>query len=108
MVFGPPWFLLEEMPGNRTRLVVSSYTSARPRLIHAIQNFVFWEPAHWIMQTRQFANLERRIDEVESAPRRLLGPPERDNRVVTEHPGSHLNRTPPEAVRRRWEAPFSD
>jgi hypothetical protein len=51
------------MPGNRTRLVVSSYTSARPRLIHAIQNFFFWEPAHWIMQTRQFANLERRIDE---------------------------------------------
>jgi len=76
-------FRLEEMPGNRTRLVVSSYTSARPRLVQAIQNFVFWEPAHWIMQTRQFANLERRIDEVESAPRRLLGRPERDNRAVT-------------------------
>jgi proline iminopeptidase len=55
-------FLLEELPENRTRLVVSGYQSARPRLVQAIQNFIFWEPAHWIMQTRQFANLKWRVE----------------------------------------------
>jgi hypothetical protein len=55
-------FLLEELPEQRTRLVVSGYAIARPRLLQAIGNFVFWEPAHWIMQTRQFANLKRRTE----------------------------------------------
>jgi proline iminopeptidase len=56
-------FLLESIPGNRTRLVVSGYASARPQLVHTVQNFVFWEPAHWVMQTRQFANLKRRAEQ---------------------------------------------
>jgi hypothetical protein len=55
-------FLLEELPEQRTRLVVSGYAIARPRLLQAIGNFAFWEPAHWIMQTRQFANLKRRTE----------------------------------------------
>jgi hypothetical protein len=55
-------FVLEELPEDRMRLVVSGYQSARPRLVQAIQNFIFWEPAHWIMQTRQFANLKRRVE----------------------------------------------
>jgi proline iminopeptidase len=55
-------FLLEEFPVGRTRLVVSGYQAARPPLVQAIQNFIFWEPAHWIMQTRQFANLKRRVE----------------------------------------------
>ena len=42
--------------------MVSGYQSARPRLVQAIQNYIFWEPAHWIMQTRQFANLKRRVE----------------------------------------------
>ena len=55
-------FQLKELPGGRTRLVVSGYASARPWLLQAIGNFIFWEPAHWIMQTRQFANLRRRAE----------------------------------------------
>jgi hypothetical protein len=55
-------FLLEELPGSRTRLVVSGYGSARPRAITAIVDAIFWEPAHWIMQVRQFANLSRRAE----------------------------------------------
>jgi hypothetical protein len=55
-------FLLQELPGERTRLIVSGYASARPRLVQAMIAFVFWEPAHWIMQMRQFANLERRAE----------------------------------------------
>jgi hypothetical protein len=53
-------FLLEELPERRTRLVISGYAAARPRLLQAIANFLLWEPAHWIMQRRQFANLKRR------------------------------------------------
>jgi hypothetical protein len=53
-------FLLKELPGGRTRLVVSGYACSRPRALTAVTDFFFWEPAHWIMQTRQFANLKRR------------------------------------------------
>lgn len=55
-------FLLNELPDERTRLVVSGYASVRPRLAGAITDFLIWEPAHWIMQQRQFANLKRRAE----------------------------------------------
>jgi proline iminopeptidase len=55
-------FLLAEVAGERTRVVVSGYADARPRLLQAVQNLLFWEPSHWIMQTRQFANLKRRAE----------------------------------------------
>ena len=60
-------FLLEELPGEGTRLVVSGYATGRPWRLLAFANFMFWEPAHWIMQTRQFANLKRRAER----PRRI-------------------------------------
>jgi Flavodoxin domain len=55
-------FLLRELPGGRTRLIVSGYSAERPRALAELQNFIFWEPAHWIMQRRQFANLKRRAE----------------------------------------------
>lgn len=55
-------FLLDELPDGRTRLVVSGYGTGRPRLVQWVANWLFWEPAHWIMQTRQFANLKRRAE----------------------------------------------
>ena len=55
-------FQLKPLPDGRTRLVVSGYAAARPRILQAIADLVFWEPAHWIMQTRQFANLKRRAE----------------------------------------------
>jgi hypothetical protein len=55
-------FLLEQLPGDRTRLVVSGYAADHPHALVALQNFLFWEPAHWLMQTRQFANLKRRAE----------------------------------------------
>jgi hypothetical protein len=55
-------FLLEKLPGDRTRLIVSGYADALPKALQGVLNFIFWEPAHWIMQTRQFANLERRAE----------------------------------------------
>jgi hypothetical protein len=55
-------FHLTELTDGRTRLVVSGYASARPRLLQAIADLLFWEPAHWIMQRRQFTNLTRRAE----------------------------------------------
>jgi proline iminopeptidase len=55
-------FSLEGLPGDRTRLVVNGYACAAPKLPAAIANVLLWEPAHWIMQTRQFANLKQRAE----------------------------------------------
>ena len=55
-------FLLEELPGDRTRLVVSGYWTLRPRWLQPMTSFAVLEPSHWIMQTRQFANLKRRAE----------------------------------------------
>ena len=44
------------------RLVVGSYSSARPRLPQLRTHLVFWEPAHRVMQTRQLATLKRRAE----------------------------------------------
>lgn len=65
----PPWYVdalwafqLDEWPGGRTRLVVSGYAAARPRFVQTIADLLFWEPAHWLMQSRQLANLRRRAE----------------------------------------------
>jgi proline iminopeptidase len=55
-------FQLNELPERRTRLVVSGYAAARPRFLQVIADLLFWEPAHWVMQRRQFANLKRRAE----------------------------------------------
>jgi hypothetical protein len=55
-------FLLEELPDRRTRLVVSGYWALRPRWLQPVASFIFLEPSHWIMQTRQFANLKRHAE----------------------------------------------
>jgi proline iminopeptidase len=55
-------FLLEERPGNRTRLVVSGYWAFKPRWLQPIMSVLFLDLQHWIMQTRQFANLKRRVE----------------------------------------------
>jgi proline iminopeptidase len=55
-------FLLEELPARRTRLVVSGYWSLRPRWLRPVASVLVLEPSHWVMQTRQFANLKRRAE----------------------------------------------
>jgi proline iminopeptidase len=55
-------FQLKQLPDERTRLVVSGYSAERPRALVAAQNALFWEPAHWLMQRRQFANLKTRAE----------------------------------------------
>jgi hypothetical protein len=55
-------FQLKALPGGRTRLVVSGYGTGGPRVLQRVADLLFWEPAHWVMQTRQFANLKRRAE----------------------------------------------
>jgi hypothetical protein len=55
-------FELTELPNTQTRIVVSGYNAIRPHHLGAVGNFLVWEPAHWVMQTRQFANLRRRVE----------------------------------------------
>jgi hypothetical protein len=55
-------FLLNEPPGGSTRLLVSGYAASHPRALTAIGDLLFWEPAHWIMQIRQLANLKARAE----------------------------------------------
>ena len=52
-------FLLTEMPGRRTRLVVGGYWAFEPRWLQPVATVLLYEWTHWIMQTRQFANLKR-------------------------------------------------
>lgn len=55
-------FLLEELPDDRTRLVVSGYWAFRPKWLQGLVGFLFVEPSTWIMQTRQFTGLKRRAE----------------------------------------------
>ena len=55
-------FLLEELPGDRSRLVVGGYQAMRPPWLERFVNFWVYPPVHWMMQTRQFANLKRNIE----------------------------------------------
>jgi proline iminopeptidase len=55
-------FQLKELPGGRTRLIVSGYWSLLPRWLQPFMSVLMLEPSHWIMQTRQFMNLKRRVE----------------------------------------------
>lgn len=55
-------FELKDAAGGRTRLVVSGYWSFRPKGLQRILSILLLEPSHWVMQTRQFSNLQRRAE----------------------------------------------
>ena len=53
-------FVLRGLDDGGTRLVVRTRSTSRPEWPQRILNTAFWEPAHAVMQRRQFANLHRR------------------------------------------------
>lgn len=59
-------FHLALLPSGQTRLLVRTRGRSRPHLLRAV-DFLFWEPAHLIMQTRQFHNLRRRLTPAQHA-----------------------------------------
>ena len=54
-------FHLRPAPGGRTRLVVHTRGRGRPRPLTRVFDLLVGEPAHFIMQTRQFHNLRTRL-----------------------------------------------
>lgn len=54
-------FLLKKRPDGKTRLIVSGYWAMTPRWLQPAASFALLEWTHWIMQTRQFANLKMRV-----------------------------------------------
>ena len=55
-------FHLRPTGDGGTRLVVQGRGAGHPRPLVALVNHLTWEPAHWIMQLRQFAGLRRRAE----------------------------------------------
>jgi hypothetical protein len=53
-------FHLRPVGEGATRLVVRSAARGRPRALTQLADWLFWEPAHWVMQCRQFTGLRRR------------------------------------------------
>ncbi|MER7751936.1 hypothetical protein [Kitasatospora sp. NPDC097643] len=64
------WGFHLEPAGPNTRLIVRTFGRSRPRVLTGPTDLLFWEPAHFVMQTRQFRNLRTRL-----------------RRAVTGHPG---------------------
>ncbi|GAA1544078.1 hypothetical protein GCM10009730_61510 [Streptomyces albidochromogenes] len=54
-------FHLAPAAEDMTRLVVRTRSRSRPRLLTRPLDVLFWEPAHLVMQTRQFHNLLTRV-----------------------------------------------
>ncbi len=61
-------FLLHELPGGRTRLVISGYQAMRPRWLGRLVFYWFLVPVVWIMQARMLAVLKRNVERAAPAP----------------------------------------
>jgi hypothetical protein len=55
-------FLLKELPGGRTRLVISGYQVVRPQWIEGFTSYWLYLPLVWPMQARMLAVLKRNIE----------------------------------------------
>jgi hypothetical protein len=62
-------FHLRALPDGRTRLVVRTRVRGRPALAERVADFLLGEPAHFIMQTRQFQNLRRCVSTADDRSR---------------------------------------
>ncbi|MEA2306756.1 MAG: hypothetical protein QOH43_4036 [Solirubrobacteraceae bacterium] len=61
-------FFLRPTVDGQTRLVVTGRARGRPHALIAVANWVFWDPAHWVMQLKQFAGLRRRAESLARGP----------------------------------------
>jgi hypothetical protein len=55
-------FLLKDLPGGRTRLVIGGYEAFRPRWVERYVTSWLFVPAVWIMQARMLVVLKRNIE----------------------------------------------
>jgi hypothetical protein len=59
-------FFLRPTVEGHTRLVVTGKARGKPHRLVAAANWLLWDPAHWVMQLKQFAGLRRRAESVAS------------------------------------------
>ena len=55
-------FLLDELPGGHTRLIIGGYQAIRPRWVGRFVFYWLYIPVVWIMQARMLAVLKRNIE----------------------------------------------
>jgi hypothetical protein len=60
-------FFLRPTVDGHTRLVVTGKARGRPHALIAAVNWLAWDPAHWVMQRKQFAGLRRRAEDLSDA-----------------------------------------
>ena len=65
-------FLLNELPGGSTRLVIGGYQAIRPRSVGRLVFGWFYIPVVWIMQARMLTVLKRNIQRAASAPQHAI------------------------------------
>ena len=63
-------FLLKELPGGRTRLVITGYQAIRPYWVGRVVFYWLYVPVTWIMQARMLAVLRRNIEQASDEPLR--------------------------------------
>jgi hypothetical protein len=61
-------FFLRPTGDGHTRLVVTGKARGKPHALIAVGNWLVWDPAHWVMQLKQFAELRRRAEALPSNP----------------------------------------
>jgi proline iminopeptidase len=66
-------FLLKELPGGRTRLVIGGYQVLRPRWLERVLDYWVSAPVVWIMQARMLTVLKRNVERETTRPA-LSGP----------------------------------
>jgi len=59
-------FHLRPLPDERTRLIVRTRGQGHPRLLAWLLDFALGQPAHFVMQLRQFQNLNARVGRLQS------------------------------------------
>jgi len=61
-------FFVRPTVDGHTRLVVTGTARGKPHAPIAVANWLFWDPAHWVMQLKQFAGLRRRAESGRNRP----------------------------------------
>lgn len=55
-------FHLRELPGGKTRLIISGYQAMRPRWLQRVVDYWMYVPVTWVMQARMLVVLKRNIE----------------------------------------------
>jgi proline iminopeptidase len=63
-------FFLRPTDDGQTRLVVTGKARGAPHALIVVGNWLLWDPAHWVMQLKQFAGLRHRAESIRTEPAR--------------------------------------